>query len=305
MASNFCLDCGGSNPTLLTGTPDATFRYPLSLSPDSNTHYVTVQFNKHGSTLIAQGYVLFANNTQINVLVPASVGTLSGIVGANTVDVVVSYSEVAPPGAPGGSVSSTAYPVNIALVDPGILTVTSDGAGQGAILNSDYSLNSSTDAATHATGVVMVYLTGLGAPTSAASNATTTTALAYPGSCISALGAPLATPVVTGYLQVMNTTNTTTWTALDGVVLQSADIVAAGTFHFAPCMGSVTATINSVAATVQYAGWVAGSITGLYQVNLLVPSGGLPSGASGATSVPITITIGGKTTQPGVTMYVK
>ena len=311
--TNFCPDCTG----LLTGSPDTTYyRYVQSLSPDSGVgqHYVTVQFNKHSdSSLIAQGYLLFANNNQINVLVPAAVGTITpSLIGSNTVDVVVSYSQVAPPGAPGAAASSSAYTVGIAAVDPGILTVASNGTGQGAILNADYSLNgnSSSAAAVHGTGSVMVYMTGLGAPSSTASNATTTTTLAYPGSCISALGAT-GPPAVIGYLTTMNTTSgnytapTSAWTSLDGAIIQSAKIVANGTYHFAPCMGGVTATINGVSATVTYAGWVADSIAGLYQVNLTVPSGGLPNGASGPTSVPVVVTIGGKSSQAGVTMYVK
>jgi len=315
--TSFCPDCGGGNPSLLPGAPDTTYyRYTQSVSPDSGgtQHYVTVQFNKHSdSSLIAQGYILFANNTQINVLVPAAVGTISPtLIGNGTVDVVVSYSQSAPPAAPGAGTSSAAYPINIAAVDPGILTVAANGTGQGAILNGDYSLNgnSSSAAAVHGTGTVMVYMTGLGAPSSAASNATTTSTLAYPGSCISALGAT-GPPAVVGYLTTMNTAAsgytppTAAWTSLDGAIIQSAKIVANGTSHYPPCMGSVTATINGASATVTYAGWVADSIAGLYQVNLTVPSGGLPNGASGPTSVPVVVTIGGKSSQAGVTMWVK
>ena len=98
---------------------------------------------------------------------------------------------------------------------------------------------------------------------------------------------------------------TSAWTSLDGAIIQSAKIVGMGTSHYAPCMGGVTATINAVTATVTYAGWVADSIAGLYQVNLSVPSGALPNGASGPTAVPVVVTIGGKGSQAGVTMYVK
>jgi uncharacterized protein (TIGR03437 family) len=315
--TNMCPDCGGSNPDLLTGVPDATFfRYPTALSPDA-THYLQVQFNKHtGGTLIAQGYLVFANNTQINVLVPAGVGTASPtLIGAGTVDVVVSYGTTAPPTAPLVAESSAAYTVGAVAVDPGVLTVNSNGVGQGAILNGDFSLNSSTNAAVHASGTAIVYMTGLGAPTSVASNATTATALSYPNSCISALGVaaipgPPAVAAIIGYLTTMNTTTVSpaytapspAWTSLDGAIVQSAKIVSSGTFHFPPCISPVTATVAGLPATVGYAGWVADSVAGLYQVNLTIPS----AAASGtAISVPVIVTLGGKSSQTGVTMWVK
>ncbi|HTB19388.1 MAG TPA: hypothetical protein VK708_14810 [Bryobacteraceae bacterium] len=318
--TNICPDCGGSNPALLTGVPDSTyFRYPTSLSPDPGTgqHYLQVQFNKHSNqTLVAQGYLIFANNSQINVLVPALLATTSGLVGSGTVDIVVSYGVTAPPTVPLSTEMSTAYTVGVAAADPGVLTVTSDGLGQGAILNSDFSLNSSSNAALHTTGTVLVYVTGLGAPTSTASNATTAVALGYPASCISALGAS-GTPAVIGYMTTINTTTTSpaytaptpAWTSVDGAVIQSAVIVGSGVSHYPPCNSPVTATIAGVAATVTYAGWVANSVAGLYQVNLTVPAGAVPGTypSAGGTpiSVPVLITVGGKTSQTGVTLYVK
>ncbi len=317
--TNFCPDCGvSSNPAMLGGTPDSTyFRYPTYLTPDS-THYLQVQFNKHGGALVAQGYVIFASNTQINVLVPAALATVTPtLIGSGTVDIVVSYGTTAPPTAPLSTESSSAFTVGVVANDPGIFAANSNGTGQGAILNGDFSLNSSTNAALHTTGTVIVYMTGMGAPTSTASNATTTTALAYPGSCISALGNASASPAIIGYLTTMNTTTvspvytapTVAWTSLDGAVIQSAKIVSNGTFHFPPCISPVTATIAGVTATVGYAGWVADSVAGLYQVNLTVPAGAVPNtyASSGGTpiSVPVLVTVGGKTSQAGVTLYVK
>ena len=325
--NNLCPDCGGSNPANLVGAPDSTyFRYPLNLSPDSGTHFLQVQFNKHSNqTLVAQGYLLFANNTQINVLVPAALATVSAgaLIGTGTVDIVVSYGTTAPPAAPLTTESSTAFTVGMVGNDPGILTANSDGTGQGAILNSDYSLNSSTNAALHTTGFVQVYMTGLGAPNSTASNATTATALTYPASCISALGAaavtgPPAVAAITGYMTTINTAVVSPsytppsplWTSVDGAIIQSAKIVGNGVQHFAPCISAVTATINGIAATVTYAGWVADSVAGLYQANITVPAAaaGATAPALGLTtpiSVPITVTVGGKTSQAGVTVYVK
>jgi uncharacterized protein (TIGR03437 family) len=310
----------------LVGAPDSTyFRYPLFLSPDSNTHYLQVLFNKHsGGALVANGYLVFASNTQINVLVPSTLATVSagGLIGTASVDIVVSYGVTAPPTAPLTTEKSTAYTVGVVANDPGILTANSDGTGQGAILNSDYSLNSSTNAALHTTGFVQVYMTGLGAPTSSASNATTAVALAYPASCISALGAaavtgPPAISAITGYMTTINTTTVSpvytapspAWTTVDGAVIQSVKIVGNGVQHFVPCISPVTATIAGVAATVTYAGWVADSVAGLYQVNITVPASAVPNTypVTGGTpiSVPVLVTVGGKTSQAGVTVYVK
>jgi uncharacterized protein (TIGR03437 family) len=328
--SYFCPDCGqSSNPSLLIGDPDPTyFRYPTALSPDpggGTPHYLQVAFNKHaGGAAIGPGYLIFANNTQINVLVPAAVATASpSLLGTGTLDIFVSYGATAPPAAPLSTETSAAYTVGVAGNDPGVLAENSAGVGQGAVLNADFSLNSSTNAALHTTGTVLVYMTGLGAPNSTASNVTTATALVYPGSCISALGVtgtpgPPAVPSIIGYLTTVNTSTVTPpytapsppWTSLDGAVIQSAEIVAPGTFHYPPCLSPVTATIAGVAATVTYAGWVADSIEGLYQVNVTVPTGAVPAGApvtglATPISVPVVVTVGGKSSQAGITLWVE
>lgn len=307
--TNLCPDCGGSNPTQLTGVPVSPFyRYPLNLSPDG-THYLQVQFNKHSSpgTLVAQGYLVFANDTQINVLVPSTLATVTPtLIGTGTVDVVVSYGTTVPPAAPLSTESSAAYTIGIAASDPGIFTVNSAGVGQGAILNVDYSLNSATNAAVHGTGTAVIYMTGLGAPNSTASDVTSATTLAYPGSCLSVASA--TTPaVIVGYLGFLNTTTVSpaytapspTWTSLDGATILSTDIVP---LHYPPCMSAVTASIAGLTGTVTYAGWVSGSVTGLYQVNVTIPTG---AATGTAISVPVSVTIGGKTSQAGVTMWVK
>ena len=62
----------------------------------------------------------------------------------------------------------------------------------------------------------------------------------------------------------------------------------------------VTVTIGGVDALVQYAGSAPDSVTGLLQVNATVPQGVAPGSA-----VPITISVGGVPSQPGVTIAVK
>ncbi len=61
----------------------------------------------------------------------------------------------------------------------------------------------------------------------------------------------------------------------------------------------VTATVNGVAAQVQYAGSAPGEVYGVMQVNVLLPTT-LPAG-----TLPIVITVGTTNTQTGVTLAVK
>ena len=74
---------------------------------------------------------------------------------------------------------------------------------------------------------------------------------------------------------------------------------------YAPCfVTSPTVTIGGNAATVTYAGWVSGSVAGLYQINATVPSK-----ATASNTAPLLVTIGSGSTavssQAGVTMAVK
>jgi uncharacterized protein (TIGR03437 family) len=59
-------------------------------------------------------------------------------------------------------------------------------------------------------------------------------------------------------------------------------------------------TIGGAAATVQYAGPLPGGMLGVLQINAVVPAGFTP-----ASAVPVTVTIGGVTSQAGVTLVVK
>jgi len=310
--NNLCPDCGGSNPAQIVGAPDSTYyRYATKLSPDSNGHWVTVDFQQtaSGNAAVGSGYLLFASNNQINVLVPAAVAA-TGNLGTGLVQVIVNYFTAGTPSPT--SVSSTPYVINTAASDPGILTLNADGQGQGAILLPDGSVNGSGNKANHSPAqIVSVFLAGLGVPNSTANNTTTTTALTYPTSCISALGTT-GSGAITGYMTTINTTvsgytpPSPLWTTLDGAVIHSG-FIASPTLHFAPCITSgVTATINGVTAVVDYAGWVDDAIAGLYQVNLTIPSspGTIPTGTN-AGQVPIQIKINGVATQSGVTMYIQ
>ena len=58
--------------------------------------------------------------------------------------------------------------------------------------------------------------------------------------------------------------------------------------------------IGGVAATVQYAGVVPGGLLGLFQINVVVPAG-----TTTGNLVPVSITIGGVSTQVGATVAIK
>jgi hypothetical protein len=334
--TNLCRACNGALVAQLTpATPVTALRYPFSLTPDA-TNYVQVYFVKHAdnTAVVGQGYLLFATNTQLNILVPAGVvasgvtsllGTAAG--GSGMVDVLVNYGTTVPGATPAttivpsGAGFSAAYNVVVAAVNPGIFTVDSTGVGQGAILNADNSLNGSLSGngtPTAKGGMVQLFMTGLGVPDSTATDATTTTARAYPtAGCLAAVAPTTvgSTSVAPGsYLAAVNTTATAPglytpptgyaapsplWTNLDGAIIQSAFIPDLA-HHFAPCMRTApTVTIGGKAATVGYAGWVTDSVVGLYQINVTVPL----TVSSGDNQV--VVTVGSIASQSGVTVNVQ
>ena len=59
-------------------------------------------------------------------------------------------------------------------------------------------------------------------------------------------------------------------------------------------------SIGGAPATVQYAGQMVGGMLGVLQINAVVPTG-----SATGVSVPVQVTIGGASTQPGVTVVVK
>jgi hypothetical protein len=177
----------------------------------------------------------------------------------------------------------------VKTADPGVFTTAANGIGQGAILNSDYTANSSAYAA-KAGSTVMIYMAGLGVPTSTGLNQASATAAAFPKSCISPTAYQAAVNGQSGPPNPL-------WTKIDGAVIESA-LLAHNVFP--PCFATApTVSIGGKAATVTYAGWVAGSVGGLYQVNATIPT---TVGAS--NSVPVLVTAGGFTSQAGVTMAV-
>jgi uncharacterized protein (TIGR03437 family) len=174
----------------------------------------------------------WAANGQVNAVVPYEVAQ------AQTVNVVVVYQ---------GNPSAVSQ-VAVAAVKPGIFAGGGSGSGQGAILNSDYSINGPAHPAQRGQ-YVTIYGTGEGV----------TTPPGMDGRVSGAAGTPLPR-------------------------------VAAG------CL----ATIGGQPATVLYCGEAADLTSGVLQMNVTVPESIAPGNA-----VPVTIAIGGVTSQAGVTLAVQ
>lgn len=307
--TNFCTSGGSgcSSSQVLVGSPDAaTLRYPLSLSPDSTgptQRQLSVVFQTHGSTptFIGTAPLLFATNGQINLIVPSA---LSGYTG-QSVDMVVNFGY----GSGATMKSSSAFQVSITATNPGIFTVGADGQGDGAILGSNYSVISVSNPAGMRTTPadsdnIQIYMTGLGAPGSTANNANAGSSGAYSADCIT----------VASYLTSLTNQSGVSVSLADGAVIQSSLL---NTNRLAPCIvsGSApTVTIGGVAATVTYAGWVADSIAGLYQVNARLPGraagtfhpvgGGTFTNLLAPVQLPVVVTAGSVASQANVSLWV-
>ena len=305
--TNFCSSggTGCSSTQVLYGTPSAgLLQYPSSLSPDptgATQRNLTVGFYQHGTTtLIANATLLFATNNQINVVVP------SAISGTASVDMIVNF------GYGTGTTMKSSAPITLAVADtnPGLFTIGQDGQGSGAILDAKWNLvSSSNPGAMRSTGsdsdTLALYLTGLGIPDSTADNANTGGS-AWSADCVS--------PAT--FLSSLNATAQASLTTLDGVVIQSG-LLNSG--RFVPCVTSSSAnvptvTVGGVSATVVYAGWVADTIAGLYQINVKLPATGAGTftTSTGATvssitapvQLPLVVTANAKSSQPGVVVWV-
>lgn len=295
---NFCSTC--SSNSVMYGTPDATtLRYPTNLYPDPLNTAVSLRvgFYTHGGSLLAWAPLLFATNSQINVVVPGSVPT------TGQVDIQVSFN---------GSTSAfnSVSLLNGQTTNPGIFTVGSDGQGDGAILDQNYAVVGLGNPAAARSGVdsdtISIYMTGLGTPDSDEATGPTT----WDKDCI-AIGT---------YSTLLGTsTSTSTSAMIDGdVILRS---LIPSTKLYAPCIKSgstivPTVTIGGIVAPVAYAGWVADSIAGLFQVNVQLPpttpSSGHFTKADGSTlaqivapvQLPVKVTADGHSSQDGVTLWI-
>jgi uncharacterized protein (TIGR03437 family) len=283
--TNLCSTCVGPN-TIMYGTPQSpNLGYPTSLSNIDAlnvTRSLQVAFQTHAATTTPStsagptisgspvyAPLLFATNNQINLLVPSAVSAAISS-GNHLVDLVVSF------GPASGAVLSNAYPLTAVASNPGLFTVAASGQGNGAILDKNYVVvGQSNPVAMHSSATsdpVMIYMTGLGAPASNADNTAASTnnsghGLVWSGDCIAPTGA-------TGYTNALGGVTGTTPSTVDGLILQSSLL---NTGRFVPCLDSTSqppvVKIGGVpASAVNYAGWVADSIAGLYQVNATLPS---------------------------------
>jgi uncharacterized protein (TIGR03437 family) len=301
--TNFCPASIAACSSPIVATLDPFFRYPTYLSADAGTHKLAAMFSKIASIGAAwanvPGYLLFANNTQINAVVPAGI---SAQLGTGTVKVVVSLDTSATN--PSTADSSSGYLVSVAAVDPGAFTL--GATGDGAILDaSSYILNTQSTPAVGGSSTVAIYMTGLGIPNSTGVNAPQGS-VNPPTTCLAPLGlAGSGSTEPTGYMGTVNTAvagggylpptgyvaPNPLWGSIDGAVIRSvllADNVSP------PCFGAVANTLPVVSiggqpATVSYAGFVADSVAGLYQVNVAVPAVGTGS----AVEYPLIVTMGG------------
>jgi uncharacterized protein (TIGR03437 family) len=275
-----------------------------------------------GTALIAQAPVIFISNGQINAVVPneiaASFGANSATLGSN---VLVS---IGTPSSTSVNDATNQYLLNTAASVPAIFTPGGSGRGAGAVLNADYTLNTAANPNNKATvgNALQIYVTGLGVATSTGVDTAVIASAFVPAtSCISETNyLALLAGATTGPATAYGTTALTTAipgfsvgiVTLDGALLASANLWSG---VFPPCFtpsgtGYQIQLGTGVVITPSYVGMVADSITGLYQINVSIPSAytyvpALPVGTAGG---PIALTIlfnGVAVSQPGVVVYVK
>lgn len=179
--------------------------------------------------------ILYASASETSVIVPYEMAGLSSAV------VQVLYKGQA----------NANFPVQIAPTAPGLFTLNYSGTGGVVAINSDGTVNGTTNAAARGTTVVL-YATGAGQTN--------------PG-------------------------------GQDGVI-------ATGSFAQIP-QASVSVMINNQPATVVNSGSAAGYVSGVIEIQVVVPT--LPAGVGTSITgpVPITVTIGTATSPAGTTLNIK
>ncbi len=219
----------------------------------------------HHVALGSMRHLLFATNNQINLAHPRE-SALAG-----NVDIVVTYG-YGTAGSRGNLKQSAAFQVTAVATNPGVFTIGADGQGGAAALNAAWATITQADqpgrneirsAQTPDSDTIQVYMTGLGIPDSTAADSTGGNKV-YPDDCIQ----------TTNYMNAVNAQASTSLTTLDGAIIQSSLIDSIS--RTAPCMATTNVpTVDGrrpKPAIVTYAGWVADSIAGLYQVNPTLPT---------------------------------
>lgn len=297
---HFCTSRGtGCGATVLYGLPDSvTLRYPTQLSPDAagasqRRLSVTFQTTDASPVTIGNAPLLFATDTQINLVAPVGLNAYIG----KTVNITVNF----------GSAASAAYPVVVAATDPGIFAVGADGQGDGAVLAADWSVVGMGNEAgvrqvAADSDTVQIFVTGLGEPDGKADDSVAGGGL-WPQDCVSEIS----------FLKSLNKLTSGSAATLDGTLAASAALASG---RLGPCMimAVPTVTVGGQPATVTYAGWVPNSIAGAYQLNVKLPASAGPftdaTGASipgpltSAVQLPLMMSSGGRSSQTGVTIWV-
>ena len=172
--TNFCISGGtGCTSANLYGVLNpVTLGYLSTLSPDAagaTQRNLSVTFQTHGRTPapIANAPLLFANNSQINLIVPDEVKPFIG----QTVDIVVNFGYGTAPVST--LLQSSPFSVTITATDPGVFSTSGDGQGQAAALSLSYALVGNTSSNTAGlrnngtdSDIIQLYVGGLGKPDS-------------------------------------------------------------------------------------------------------------------------------------------
>jgi uncharacterized protein (TIGR03437 family) len=273
-ASNALDSYGRYLSPLTLGTPTGAGAKPVTMT-------VTFKDLSKATNNTWNAPIIFANQNQINAIVPSGM-TSTAVPPLYNVTVSTSVGTTA-------TTSDGNFQIDYVAADPGIFTLASDGAGQGAIINGSGVVNGT--AAVASLDTIQIYLAGLGAPDSTGGDVTPTAAVAVPTSCVA-----ISQPTPFGLLQQVNAKVPTTWnpawTSIDGSVLSYdlhhiVEIAAQPTWlNYPPCFSAtptITVTIGTSAnhitisgtdgsAAIPYAGFVGGSVAGLYQINALLPA---------------------------------
>jgi uncharacterized protein (TIGR03437 family) len=281
--TNFCISggtgCTGGNAILYGVVDPDALRYLTQLTPDTTgtKRNLKVSFQTHEATpvWIADAPLLFATNSQINLIVPDAVKAYYG----SAVDIVVTFGYGAP--ASQTLLASSPFSVTIAATNPGIFAMNGNGQGDAAALT----LANTLVAQTNPVGLnttseqIQLYVTGLGIPDSDGSSGV------WSAGCMPATGYfPLASAQAAAVAGMLGLPTPPALTSNDGLVLQGN--LFPNATPAAPCFISdgtnvPAVSVGNVTATVKYAGWVSGSVAGLYQINVELPATG--SSFSGGT----------------------
>ena len=207
------------------GTPT-----PLVLSNPT-----TIGTDAGGTQVFADGIpcpILFSSADQVNAILPFS------LAGQTTAQMTVMYQGVV----------SNGFSIGIQASAPGLFALDGSGQGGGAILNSDLSVNTSTNPAP-AGSIVVLFGGGAGQTNPNGSD----------GSIVPTSVSPFPSPATS----------------------------------------AVTATVAGQAAQVLYGGDAPGLVSGVLQVNVVIPTG-TPSGLQ-----PVVVTIGSASSQANLDVWVQ